>query len=144
MNVGFDTRKENLLCHMVLDDTWAELMGMPSVAFWRAFIVENRETHEVSANFRFRYPSGKDSWYHVTPKNQDQSDRMAITGTLAAELEGMLYLALQKMFGLEGMAARVLVGAVDCFYPPEPDDPQKTMQYLLDQDLIEIKRVEVP
>jgi hypothetical protein len=121
---------------MVLDDEIGQYFtDHPSKAFWRAYIVEDHVTHRVAVNFRFRY-STRDTWYHLEPKDQSRG-RDGTRDLLIHDMRFMLTEALLRMFAFEGGGDRVL-----CFYPPKPEDAEHTMQWLLDQDLIAVVRVE--
>jgi len=129
--VGFDTSKNDLLCLMVLTDEIGQYFTSHlSKAFWRAFIVQDRQSHHVLANFRFRY-GNHDNWYTVEPK--DQTSREATRDLLVKDLRFMLTTVLRKMFEFECEEEHIM-----CFYPPQPEDAEHTLQWLLDQDLIVI------
>ena len=54
--MSWDTHKEKLLCHMVLDDGFAKgLSPIAGSAFWRAFIVQDRKTGVISCKMRWKY-----------------------------------------------------------------------------------------
>ena len=51
--------EEKLVCLMVLDDSFARKLSCTAgPAFCRAFILENRTTHRITALMRFKYEDG--------------------------------------------------------------------------------------
>ena len=139
--VGFNLPKENLRCLIVLNDQIAEaLSNNAGNAFFRAFVVENRETGEIWCKQRFRYKDG-DSWahMHLGPDQQglspDERVRFFVKGIERVLRTGMSMLA---------RGAEVPEEAVVCFYPPSPDDSMATIDWLFQQDLIEATKVITP
>jgi hypothetical protein len=133
---GFNMQTQKLHCLMLLDDELGLVMSSKaSDSFWRAFIVEDRATGEIQARMRFRYNDG-DSWTHICPKDPGSvHDRVE---KLAAVLEAMMRLALSA--AVQG-SVPVPEAAVKRFYPPEPGDSQKVLEYLIQQDLVVVKKM---
>jgi hypothetical protein len=137
---GFDLTTQKLLCLVVLDDKIGSVLSNKAgEAFFRAFIVEDRVTGHISMNMRYRYTDG-DSWSRVVPDAEKQKwSRAERVAYLQEGLEEILRTALNLFAG----GASVPKNAVRCFYPPCPDgDPQLTLDYLLEQDLIYVAKVE--
>jgi hypothetical protein len=135
---GFNMETQKLHCLIVLQDSVAKkLSEKAGDAFWRGFITEDRATGEVMAKYRFRYMDG-DSWVRIrlNPEKQQWpiSDRVE---HLAQSMEQVLRLGMEMMSGGHKPPEDIVV----CFYPPEPDDSKKTLEWLIAQDLIEVKSV---
>ena len=129
----FDLNKEKMRCLMVLDDVVAgRLSCAAGPAYWRAFIMEDRATHLVRGEFRFKYDNGEKNWFQSQPKVQTSPG--AEVEKLRCELEDILKKALE-IFGLNAAAVE---NAIQCYYPPDDGgDPAKTLIWLEQQDLIE-------
>ena len=147
--VGFNLPKENLRCLVVLSDQIAEAISRNAGdAFWRGFIVEDRETGEIWAKSRFRYKTG-DSWMHLhlTPEQRKRPVKeqiQYIASSFEKVMRGGLALMAGTAKGLEGALRDdngVPKGLVTCFYPPTPEDPQATLDWLLAQDLVEVRQI---
>lgn len=139
--VGFNLATQKLHCLIALNDEIGEaLSNRAGVAFFRSFIVEDRETGEILANQRFRYTDG-DSWatMKLGPDKQSLSRDEKIK-YLADGIEKVLRTGLAVL----SSALKVSKEAVTCFYPPEPDDASKTMDWLIAQDLVQMKEVHTP
>jgi len=136
--VGFNLNEEKLLCHMVLDDKYSKLVCEGAgTAYWRAFIVENRATHLVTANWRFRYADGTDSWYEWKPKVP--ADRTASMMELEHGLRFMLVEAFRQFIGKD------VEDAIHSFYPPDDQgDGTRTIEWLVEKDLITLKKIDIP
>jgi hypothetical protein len=138
--MGFDLNKEKLRCLMELDDALAmRLSPLAGPAYWRGFIVENRETHLVSAMFRFNYVDGKRNWFKIKPKTQANQEAAMLK--MRCGMEAVIKTAL-SVFGVE---SAVIDDAIRCHYPPDDEgDPFKTIIWLEQQDLIEfeVKRID--
>jgi hypothetical protein len=135
---GFNLNTQILHCLVVLNDQLAPVMSSEAGnAFFRAFIVEDRKSGKILANMRLRYKYG-DSWFRlkIGPDKQHLSRE-----------ERIKYLA-EGIAGVQGRLLEIVSGgvpppkdAVICFYPPEPEDADKTFDWLIAQDLIEVKEV---
>ena len=130
----FDLDKEKIRCLMVLDDGIAgKLSCKAGPAYWRAFILENRETHQVYVQFRFKYQNGEKSWFQTRLKKQTSPE--AATEELRCGLEDVMKTGLGA-FGADAEAAE---NAIQCYYPPDDGgDPAKTIILLEQQDLVEV------
>ena len=136
---GFDTRecwdshKEKLLCHMVLLDKYAKaLSSTAGVAFWRAFIAEDRETGVVIAKFRWNYTTTGRQWYRIIPSvgTKDPANH------LRRNLESVLVQAATAL----GVPESETLHMIECFYPPDDGgNPDNTIAWLVEKDLIEIQ-----
>lgn len=132
--MGFDLNKEKLRCVVVVDDEVAgKLCSHPGPAYYRGFILEDRETHRVFALYRFKYDDGERSWFRLDPKEQNGVE--AMVEHLRCGVEDVLKLGL-LVFGVD---ARLLENAITFHYPPDDEgDPMKTIVWLEGQDLAEI------
>jgi hypothetical protein len=147
--VGFNLPKENLRCLVVLSDAIAEAVSdRAGNAFWRGFIVEDRESGEVWAKSRFRYKD-HDSWMHIhlNPEQRKlpvKGQVQHIANSFEKVLRGGLAMLAGTAKGLEEALRNdngVPKGLVTCHYPPEPEDPNATLDWLIAQDLVEVKQV---
>lgn len=140
-SVGFDLNTQRLHCLIALNDNLAlKLSSKAGEAFFRAFIVEDRDTGVVRCTFRFRY-TDEDSWF----KFKLDKDKAALPlkekiEYLADAVEGVLRLGSE----IFTKGAAPPTEAVVRWYPPEPDDGQKTFDWLIAQDLISIRQVITP
>lgn len=148
--VGFNLPKENLRCLVALSDEIAEVMsaGTAGVAFWRGFIVEDRKTGEIWAKSRFRYKTG-DSWMHLhlEPEKRKLPVKEQVQH-LASSFERVLRGGMAMMAGTAKSLDEALredngvpKGLVTCFYPPNPEDAQATFEWLIQQDLVGVKKI---
>ena len=129
-----NTAKEKLLCLMVLHDDIAQQM-FPGVepAFWRGFIVQNRETGKVFAKMRFKYPDHT-NWAEIVPKEQNDNPVKTME-----YLRARMVLTFTVVTGILGGDA---AHAIQCFFPPDDGgDGCKTLIWLEMQDLVEITEV---
>jgi hypothetical protein len=127
----WNSNEERLLCMMLLDDGIAPRLSVRAgPAFWRCFIVQNRKTGIIYAKYRFRYKDPEeDRWYHIVPATQDAN---TLQGT-REKIEATYRLAVS-------IAGEAPENAIQCFYPPDDGgDHMKTIIWLEQQDLIEIK-----
>lgn len=135
------TDEEKLLCHMVLDDSLGpRVSAIAEGAFFRAFIVQNRKTGEITAKMRWSYkePIGK-SWVEIKPTDQTDPPKMAVE-RLRCGIENVLKIALTAF----GVGPKKVENAIHSFYPPDDGgDPQKTILWLEERDLIEVTEVEI-
>jgi hypothetical protein len=127
-NIGFNTVKEKLLCLLVLDDQHALALSQNAgEAFWRAFIVEDRVTYVITANFRFRYKD-HDAWYTITPKEQKGRETLK-------QLEANL----RAIFNFGAAILLNKSDVIESFYPPDDEGhPERTLAWLLKKDLVQI------
>jgi hypothetical protein len=133
--VGFDLSAQKLHCLIALNDALApKLSNKAGDAFFRAFVVENRETGEVLLNQRFRYNDG-DSWMRVRlAKDKQALGLKEKVEYLADGIEFVMRAAVETFAG----GAQSPKDAVTRFYPPNPDDSRATLDWLVAQDLVEI------
>ena len=139
--VGFNLSTQMLHCLIVLDDRVAQVLSVNAGnAYYRAFIVEDRKTGEIQARQRFRYKDG-DSWSHInlTPDKQ----RLGTKERVKFLVDGIRFVLVTGT-GLFAGGLQVPEGVVTCFYPPESSDAEKTFDWLIAQDLIEIKAIGMP
>jgi len=130
-----DLNKEKLRCVLVLEDRLAKrLSPTAGPAYWGGFIVEDRETHVVSAIFRFAYENGNRNWFGLkVPKELSSEDAV---GFLRCVMEDVV----KKGLDIFGLAPTVANNAIHCWYPPDDGgDPAKTLIWLEQQDLVEIE-----
>jgi hypothetical protein len=131
----WNTAEEKLLCFMTLDDEVAQKLNVNAdSAYWRAFIVQDRKTGEISAKFRYKYRDGNVSWYVVGPRQEQEN----AVERLVEGLKQVHEIACQ-LFGLQ------VSDVVGCFYPPDDGgDPFVAIRWLEAQDLIEVTEVKLP
>lgn len=130
----WNSNEEKLLCHMVLNDRYAKRVSpIAGKAFWRAFIVQNRATGQISAKMRWNYTTTGRSWIIITPGPEIKDPLLH----LRRNLENVLCTALERIGHINPSEA---AKAIECFYPPDDGgDGMKTIQWLIEQDLIEVK-----
>jgi len=130
----WDSRNEKLLCHMVLNDKFADkLSHKAGKAFWRAFIIEHRATGLVMCKLRWNYIDRGRSWTHIIP----QAGTKDPMNHLRRSLETVLSQAAIKL----GLPETDAISAIENFYPPDDGgDGQKTIDWLVEQDLIEVMK----
>ena len=142
--VGFNLRTQKLHCLMLIDDALADVLSdKAGEAFWRAFIVEERETGEISANFRFRY-TDHDAWFSIHPgEDKQKQPHKQLIEELANGLEKTLRACLFAMSRGKVPAPKwrrfSSWAAISRFYPPDPEDGEKTAEYLIQEDLVAAK-----
>jgi hypothetical protein len=130
---GWESNKEKLLCFVLLNDAIAQrLVPGAAPAYWRAFIVQNRETGQILARMRFKQPDGSRNWTEIVPTIQNDQTLQDIR----CKLEDVFRIAT-SVFGIYPD------NAIKCFYPPDDNgDPGKTLIWLEQRDLVEITRIE--
>lgn len=131
--IGWKCNDEKLRMLIALTDRDVErLCNRAGQAFFRAFIVENRETGHLMARFRFRYTTG-DSWYDVEPKKQDGAIEF-------------LRNALTDMILTTSAILVIPIKENDLHYYSPPDDqgnPDHTVAWLLEHDLVELVEIKL-
>jgi hypothetical protein len=139
LHAGWMTSEEQLLCHFLLDDSVAYDFNLTptKVAYLRGFIVKNRESGKMTCRFRLRR-SDEDSWYDMEPTNPDEH-----LSLFAARIKAGLVMATtmfaKKRAPFETELERIK-NSFHFFFPPDDGgDPDKTVQWLIDRDLIEIR-----
>jgi hypothetical protein len=136
--VGFNLEKERLRCLIVLNDQVADaLSSRAGNAFFRAFVVEDCKTGEVWCKQRFRYVDS-DSWSHMHHGPDQQ--KLSIDGRVKFFVDGIEKVLLTGLTMMAG-GATVPKGVVTCFYPPNPEDQRATLEWLIQQDLVEMTQV---
>ena len=138
----FDPVKEKLLCYMELNDHIAEKLGLPPNAWWRGFVIEDRATGTVFARYRMKYDGGERHWYEI--KSEDGKNEASKEVTMKALVKG-----LEMCVGFLVEKTGQLIGlnvdrqeAIRSWYPPDDNgDTNATIDWLIQQDLIEIKAV---
>jgi len=131
LTVNFD--EERLLCHMVLDDSFAEdLSHEAGPAFLRVFILENRNSKVVTARYRFLYRrNGEDlrEAYVITPPQTGDQEQMV------NHLQRTLKSVFQMAMFIKGIPPECIEDALLSFYPPDDEgDSSKTIAWLLDME----------
>jgi hypothetical protein len=131
---GWNANQEKLLALILVDDGRAkELSVLAGEAFFRAFIVEDRQSGRIRITFRFRYSDGHDSWFHVDPKEQNAATFRELREAITAVV----------MMATEQMGLSLSPLDVKCFQPPDDGgDWERTVQWLLENDLVHPPRVE--
>jgi hypothetical protein len=135
--VGFNLPKQKLHCLIALnDDLGSALSGHAGTAYFRAFVVEDRKTGEIFVNQRFRYKTG-DSWSQLrASKDKQHLSVKEKVEYLAGGIEKVMRMGLEMVAKRESPK-----DAVVRFYPPEPDDSEKTLDWLIAQDLVQITEI---
>jgi hypothetical protein len=136
--VGWDINNQKLLVLMVLDDEVGKAVTRDTAgeAFFRAFIVEDRTTQEISCNFRFRYAKG-DSWYSIGPRpHASRAERVA-------DLEEGMRFVLRTALGslIEAVAdSEVPDNIIASYFPPDDEgDGMNTVAWLMEKDLMRVR-----
>ena len=140
--MSFDLDKNKMRCFMVLDDSLGPRLSRNAApAFWRAFILEDRTTHEIYAKMRFSYISGEKTWFQLRPNQNLPQDQLDLTEDQIVEsLRCGLEDAIKLANSLMGIDPVTVEHAIKCFYPPDDQgDPVKTIIWLEEQNLIEIE-----
>ena len=134
--VGWESSKQKLLVLVTLDDDVAvALSSNAGEGFFRAFIVEDRKTGEITCNFRFRYKNG-DSWYTIG--KQRATSRAEVVAELQEGIEKVITEAIMRLSGLKPPK-----NIMHSYYVPDDGgDPEKTLQWLLEKDLVRIAKIE--
>ena len=134
----WDTSSEKLRCHIVLDDDAAQqLSPRAGPAFFRAFIVEDRVTHQIAMKFRWRYRDPDErQWYFIST---DKPDKEGVEDFVRG-IEEVLRTAASLVH------IELRADQITAYYPPDDGgDTTKTIIWLEMQDLIEISEVrEIP
>jgi hypothetical protein len=129
--VGWNSPEEKLLSHIVLDDNIAlRFSDRAGPAFFRGFIVQNRQTGQIQLNMRYRYVDRR-SWYQITSPlpNATVQDQVA---ELKAGIKFVLETAAEKM------GIKIDHDIVLYFDPPDDGGyPNRTIMWLEERDLIE-------
>jgi hypothetical protein len=133
----WETDKEKLLCFMVLnDDVSKRLSSKAGTAYWRAFVVQDRMTGEISTKFRFKYQNGDRSWFRIGSRVKGSSEE--IVKDFVDGISQTLLLGASLFEGID------ISSYIECFYPPDDGgDPNKTIEWLEKEDLIEVTRTEI-
>ena len=135
--------KERLLCHMVLTDDIAPLLSdIAGPAYWRAFILQDRDSKIVYARFRYRYQkpdgSSESSWYKIEPQNQIGTSPESTVRHLRESLEKVLKTGM----AIVGLSEQQINSSVVCFYPPaDVDDAEQILAWMIEKDLIQVMTV---
>ena len=133
----WNANTEQLLCHMLIDDDLCKKLhlGGPEGAFWRAYIVRNRVSGTVYAKVRYRYTTVS-SWHYVEPRDQVNDP----AGSLQSRLKASIELALPFM----GATPEEVAVAIKSFYPPDDEGhPERTIDWLIQEDLVTIHSIEM-
>jgi hypothetical protein len=122
--VGWVGNKQKLICLMTLGDGIGVALSRADSPFFRAFIVEDRTTHRISANMRFRYHD-RVCWYRIKLKEDEQQKNSA--AEKVAHIQEGLEQVLAESFTYFANGATPPKGWITCHYPPdEESDWQKT------------------
>jgi hypothetical protein len=135
--VGWHSNNQKLIVLMVLDDEVGKAVTLDTAgeAFFRAFIVEDRTTQEISCNFRFRYAKG-DSWYSIGPR--PHSSRAERVADLEEGMRFVLRTALGKLVEDVG-GLEVPDNIITSYFPPDDEgDGMKTIAWLIEKDLMRV------
>ena len=131
---GWVAPDEKLRCHMTLDDNLGQLLSPRAApAYFRAFIVEDRETHRISMKFRYKYVNPDErNWYRFeTNKKGDEGVRYLVAG-----MRKVLLLATTML------SLKARPDQIEEFYPPDDNgDWGATIIWLEMHDLVEITEV---
>jgi hypothetical protein len=140
--IGVNLETQMLRCMIVMNDLIGAAMSKKAGrGFFRAFVVEDRNTGEILLNQRFRYRH-KDSWWRVRlGEEQQYLSREEKVEHLAGGIERVMRAASAVMSKGKTALPR---DAIQRFYPPEPEDAHKTLDWLIAQDLLEITEFYAP
>jgi hypothetical protein len=138
--VGWMMNEQKLIALVILHDDLASCLShIAGEAFFRAFIVEDRKTGEISCNLRFRYQGGKDSWFTIQSRAGGAHRAQRV-----AELEEGITSVLRDALKAFAGGVEAPAEATRSFFPPDDaGDPQKTIDWLLERDLITVKVSEI-
>jgi hypothetical protein len=130
---GWIANKQKLICLMALNDEVAQAMSSKAgEAFFRAFIVEERDSGNISCKFRYRYTDGG-SWYTIELKDEEQKkSRAERVAKFQETMEEMILKALEHFGGVKPPRAVF----TSHFPPDDGGDWQKTIDWLVKEDLI--------
>jgi len=126
--IGWRANEERLLCLIVLDDDVAKrLSATAGEAFYRGFIVQNRESGDIVLRQRFRYLS-KDSWEETSvPGAPQQKACEELKAMTASTMKGAAF-----MVGVELQSDDMAF-----FEPPDDNgDFMNTVNWLSERELI--------
>lgn len=131
---GFDLDREKMICFIVLNDDLApKLSSLAAPAYFRAFILEDRKTHEIFAKMRFRYDTDEANWYVLHSRPED--DRETAITYLNSGIVGVSQLGM----AICGIDATETEDAIQCFYLPDDEGtPMKTVLWLAQHNLISV------
>ncbi len=131
--IGWRMDTQKLHCLLMVNDRLSEkLSDRAGEAFFRAFVVEDRTTGEVLMNMRFRYKEG-DSWMRMT-LSEDKS-LLSLKEKIEYLADGMEKTQRTALTMMSGGSAPPKE-AVLRYYPPDPDSSEKTLDWLMERDLI--------
>jgi len=136
----FNPISEKLLCMLALSDTIADKLGMPADAFWRGFVVQDRQSGEIRARHRFKYSDTKKNWHEIRSSSKGKAlSKEELVDSLKHGLSiVMAFAAVHFEVNLDELDGEI----VQEFYPPDDNgDVQATLDWLVQQDLVEIKAV---
>lgn len=133
-----ELNKEKLVALIIVDDEIGQMLSSKaSETFVRAFIVEDRQTGEISARMRFRYDD-HDAWIGISPSAENQKlSRAELVSRFQEGIEMTFRGAMTAMSG--GIVPPKKV--IDCRYPPDDEgQPMRTVKWMQEQDLIKPPR----
>jgi len=126
---GVNLNEEQLVALIVLNDARAlRLSYKAGEAFFRGFIVRNRQSSVMEMRFRFRYQDG-DSWFEVR-----QREGQPRAEAIREFREGITHVLLGAAAGLG-----VALEPSDVMFFEPPDDEgnwERTVQWLVEGDLV--------
>jgi hypothetical protein len=134
--MSWDVQNEKLLSYVVLNDRYSRMLSSRAGdAFFRAFIVQNRATGQILMKLRFKYRDGERSWFEVTPTGRGEA--------AVEELRKGVRQVLETSAAIQGTP--LPAGAIEFFDPPDDGGiPERTLDWLLAHDLIEVSVEEIP
>jgi hypothetical protein len=126
--VGWVGHTQRLICLMTLDDEVDVALSRTDSHFFRAFIVEDRTTHRISANMRFK-TEDRVCWYRVKLK-EDGQQKKSRAEKVAHFQEGLEQVLAESLAHLAN-GAPPPKGWITCHYPPDDEGNwQKTADWL--------------
>lgn len=142
--VGWLCQKQKLIAMIVLDDSVGNMLtDHANTPFFRGFVVEERNTGAISVRMRFRYRTG-DKWYSLQPDLQPDFlslSRVEKIAVLTESVEWSVLTALEMMVGGKVKPPKCIVKS---FFPPDDGgDWKKTIDWLVAEDLIEVREERV-
>lgn len=132
---GFRLDTQKLHCLVALDDSIGKALSpCAGEAFFRAFVTEERKTGEITARYRFRY-ADHDSWVELqAPKGLSAAEQIKF---LVGAVDRVLFVVLTLFAGGTPPPSEAIMH----FYPPNNDDAEATMNWLIAEDLVQVKTV---
>jgi hypothetical protein len=132
MAINLD-EKEILGVIVLDDDAVAKIFGKTDHVFLRGWVLRDRKTKKVTAEYRFHHSNGEVKWYGFAPSEDDifHQQRENIGRTLATIFEEMA----RMYFGRSVDACLLL--------PPEGLSPEQTIDWMVKEGLVTVEKIQI-